>query len=205
MFYRVSEGHGLPHDPFQALVVPRPIGWISTVSAEGIANLAPYSFFNALGTHPHVVGFSAGPNKDSQRNAEATGCFTVNLVTADLSAAMNETSAPVSPEVDEFGLAGLTAVAGTAVACPRVGEAKAALECVYLQTVPIVGRDGGVPDNFLVLGEVVAIHIDEAILTDGYVDLAKAPVLTRLGYKDYAVVRDSFTMLRPHERTEAGS
>ncbi len=196
-----TEPHGLPRDPFLALVAPRPIGWISTVSTAGIANLAPYSFFNAFSTRPYIVGFAGTPGKDSVVNAEETGCFVVNVVGADLKDAMNATSAAVPPEADEFDLAGLAAVRGRTVAAPRVALAPAALECVHLSTVPLAGKGGGDPEALLVLGEVVGIHLDERILTDGYVDVAKLRPLARLGYMDYAVVDETFAMQRPHPST----
>lgn len=192
-----TEPHGLPRDPFLALVTPRPIGWISTLSPDGVPNLAPYSFFNAFSTRPYVVGFSGTGRKDSVANAEATGEFTVNIATADLKDAMNASSAAVPPDVDEFALAGLEALPGRAVKAPRVAGAKAALECLTLSTVPITGRDGGEPAAFLVLGEVVGIHLDETVLVDGLVDIARLRPLARLGYMDYSIVEDSFAMERP--------
>jgi flavin reductase (DIM6/NTAB) family NADH-FMN oxidoreductase RutF len=198
MFYDPrTEPHGLPHDPFLALVAPRPIGWISTVSRAGVRNLAPYSFFNAFSTRPYVVGFSGSARKDSVVNAEESGCFAVNVASDDLRAAMNASSAAVAPEVDEFALAGLTPVPCRSVAAPRVAEAHAVLECRYLRTVPLTGADGGAPSAWLVLGEVVGIDIDPAILTDGRVDAAKLRPLARLGYMDYAVVDEVFAMRRP--------
>ncbi len=196
-----SEPHGLPRDPFLALVAPRPIGWISTISSSGVANLAPYSFFNAFSTKPYIVGFSGTPGKDSVVNAEETGCFVVNVVGADLKDAMNASSAAVPPEVDEFTLAGLAALPGRAVAAPRVAAAPAALECVHLSTIPLTGKDGGEPESMLVLGEVVGIHLDERILTDGFVDVARLRPVVRLGYMDYAVVDETFSMQRPHPVT----
>lgn len=192
-----AEPHGLPRDPFLALVTPRPIGWISTLSPDGVPNLAPYSFFNAFSTRPYVVGFSGTGRKDSVANAEATGEFTVNIATADLKDAMNASSASVPPDVDEFALAGLEALPGRAVKAPRVAGAKAALECLTLSTVPITGRDGGEPASFLVLGEVVGIHLDEIVLVDGLIDIARLRPLARLGYMDYSIVEDSFAMERP--------
>lgn len=198
MFYDPRrEGHGLPHDPFLALVSPRPIGWISTVSAGGIANLAPYSFFNALATRPYIVGFSGSALKDSVRNAGETGGFVCNIVGEPLKEAMNLTSKTVAADVDEFRLAGLSAVAGRNVAAPRVQEAVAALECIHLQTVPLTAASAREPNGFLVIGEVVGIHIDESILTNGLVDMAKLRPVARLGYHDYAVVADTFRMERP--------
>lgn len=198
MFYDPrTEPHGLPHDPFLALVAPRPIGWISTIGRDGVRNLSPYSFFNAFSTKPPIVGFSGSARKDSVRNAEETGSFVANLVSFDLRDAMNASSVVAPPDVDEFAVAGLTPQASLNVAAPRVAEAKAALECHYLQTVPLVGSQGGEPGGWLVLGEVVGVYIDPAILTDGLVDMTKLQPLSRLGYRDYAVVRETFEMTRP--------
>lgn len=191
------EPHGLPHDPFLALVAPRPIGWISTVSAAGVNNLAPYSFFNAFSTRPYIVGFASTGPKDSLANVAETGCFAVNVATDHLRAAMNESSAAVPPEVDEFALAGLTAAPCRSIAAPRVAEARAAFECVHLSTQPLAGADGAPARAFLVLGEVVGIHLDESILTDGHVDAEKTRLLARLGYRDYAVIAETFAMNRP--------
>jgi len=198
MFYDPrSEPHGLPHDPFLALVAPRPIGWISTLSRDGVRNLAPYSFFNAFSTRPYIVGFSGTGRKDSVANAEETGAFAVNVASDDLRLPMNRSSAAVPPDVDEFALAGLTPAPCRSIAAPRVAEAHAVLECVHLQTIPLAGAAGGPPRSFLVLGEVVGIHLDEAILTAGLVDAAKLRPLARLGYMDYAVVDEVFAMPRP--------
>lgn len=198
MFYDPrSEPHGLAHDPFQALVAPRPIGWISTRSVDGIANLSPYSYYNAFSTRPYIVGFSSTGRKDSLANVEAIGAFAVNVASADLTTAMNESSAVVSRDVDEFALAGLTAVPCRNIDVPRVGEAHAVLECVHLQTIPLVGLEGGEAASFLVLGQVVGIHIDDMILSHGLVDTAKLRPLARLGYMDYAVVVETFSMARP--------
>lgn len=198
MFYDPrTEPHGLPHDPFQALVAPRPIGWISSVSPEGRRNLAPYSYFNAFSTRPHIVGFSSTGRKDSIANVEATGSFVANLVGADLIDAMNRSSAVVPADVDEFDLAGLEAAPSRLIAAPRVAAAPAAMECVYLRTIPMTGVDGAPARSFLVLGEVVGIHIGEAWLTDGMVDAAKVRYLSRLGYKDYGIIDDVFPLDRP--------
>ncbi|HUG62339.1 MAG TPA: flavin reductase family protein [Methylomirabilota bacterium] len=198
MFYDPRIGdHGLPRNPLLALVGPRPIGWISTVSPSGIPNIAPYSFFNVFSSAPAIVGFASTGRKHSMDNAAATGCFVANIVGSSLAEAMNATSAEVAAGVDEFALAGLTATPGTAVAAPRVAEAPAALECLHIRTMDLTDAAGAPANAFLVLGEVVGVHIDEAILTDGFVDVTKLQPLGRLGYMEYAVVRDSFTMARP--------
>jgi flavin reductase (DIM6/NTAB) family NADH-FMN oxidoreductase RutF len=197
-FYEPRLGHGLPHDPFKALVAPRPIGWISSLSATGAVNLAPYSFFNAFCERPPIVGFSSGGRKDSQRNIEATGEFVVNLATKKHAQAMNLTSAAVGPEVNEMELAGLAAAPCRLVKPPRVADAPAALECKLLLALPLKDLDGQPTPNALILGQVVGIHIDKAFLVDGIFDLALAHPIARCGYlADYAEVTGLFEMIRP--------
>lgn len=190
--------HGLPHDPFKALVAPRPIGWVSTVDAAGRANLAPYSFFNAVSDRPPMVLFASAGRKDSLRNIEATGEFTCSLATWPLRAAMNLSSAAVAPGVDEFGLAGLTKAPSRFVAPPRVAEAPAALECRLWQLLPLPAPARGEPYT-LVIGTVVGIFIDDGYVRDGRVLTAAMQPLARLGYMDYSVLRADaiFTMNRP--------
>ena len=200
MFYdAVARTHGLKHDPFKALVAPRPIGWIGSKSATGVLKLAPYSFFNAFSSYPHIVGFSSEGYKDSISNIEATGAFSCSLAVWDLREQMNVSSASVEADVDEFELAGLTPVQCEMVDAPRVGEAPAALECKYLKTVDFVTTDGREVGARLVIGEVVGIHIDDRLIEDGIVDITKARPLARLGYKDYCVVNEVFQMTRPGE------
>lgn len=197
MFYDAGKNdHGLKHDPFKALVVPRPIGWISTLAKDGTPNLAPYSFFNAVSTDPHVVMFASAGRKDSQRNAEEQGEFVCNLATWEQRDEMNASSAMVGPEVDEFLLAGLETEPSRMVKPPRVKGAPAHFECVWMQTLPIVGRDGRHTYD-VVFGEVVGVHIDERYLRDGLVDVAAMKPIARLGYMDYAVVDEVFAMKRP--------
>jgi flavin reductase (DIM6/NTAB) family NADH-FMN oxidoreductase RutF len=201
MFYRPGEPHGLPNNPFNALVVPRPIGWISTRSAAGIDNLAPYSFFNAVAYDPPQVMFAATGNhstgglKDSVHNIQQTGEFVVNLATWPLREAMNATSVSAPREVDEFDYAGLTKLAATEVAPPRVAESPAHLECVHTQTVQLLSDDD--EPNTVIFGRVVGIHIDESILVDGRVDMTRLQPLGRLGYLDFVVVNEVFSMERP--------
>lgn len=198
MFYdAVTNSHGLEFDPFKALVAPRPIGWISTLGKNGVVNLAPYSFFNAVGTDPHYVMFSSGGRKDSQRNAEETGEFVCSLATYDLRDAMNRTSQHVGPEVDEMALAGLTPAPSKLVAPPRVKESPVAFECRYWRTINLPGHDGEPGTHSIVLGKVVGVHIDDAAITDGKVDVTKLKPLARLGYRDYAVIDEVFTLDRP--------
>ncbi len=198
MFYEPSKrDHGLPHDPFQALVAPRPIGWISTRSASGTLNLAPYSYFNALSSNPWLVMFSASSEKDSVVFARETGEFVANFVSANQTDAMVQTSVAAPPGVSEFELAGLTPEPGRNVSVPRVKEAFAALECKVTEIwrPRSLSNPGGTP--FVVTGEVVGVYIDERILTDGLVDIAKARPVSRLGYLDYGITDESFRKDRP--------
>lgn len=197
MFYEPSKGHGLPHDPFKAIVAPRPIGWISTLSADGVANLAPYSFFNAIATHPHLVCFSSESSKDSAGIAAETGEFVANLVTRALAEQMNTTSIDAPRGVDEFALAGLTPAPCRLVKPPRVREAPAALECRVTEVIQPKGLDGRPSGAIVTIGEVVGIHIDEAFLAGGLFDVTKAGTVARLGYMDYAAVDSTFSMRRP--------
>lgn len=199
MFYDATENHhGLPHDPFKALIAPRPIGWISTLAADGVANLTPYSFFNGVASEPPLVMFSSAMRKDSQRNAEETGEFVCTLATWDLREAMNASAAMVGPEVDEFSLAGLEMLPSRLVKPPRVKASPVHLECIYVETVKLKTRNGEKhPFYEMIIGEVVGIHIDDAFIKDGIVDIAAMKPISRLGYHDYAVTDELFTMRRP--------
>ncbi|GBE44406.1 flavin reductase like domain protein [bacterium BMS3Bbin10] len=197
MFYETNENkHGLARDPFKALVAPRPIGWISSLDADGIVNLAPYSFFNAISDRPPFVMFSSSGRKDSVRNIEATGEFVCSLATYELKEQMNTTSAMVGPEVDEMKLAGLTPAPCNLVKPPRVAESPVAFECKYYKTMVLPGLNGA-EGNLVVLGEVVGIHIDDDAIVDGRVDTAKMRPIARLGYMDYSVVDTVFSLDRP--------
>ena len=199
-FYEPRHGHGLPHDPFNAIVGPRPIGWISTRSASGAVNLAPYSFFNAFNYTPPIVGFASIGYKDTVRNAEQTGEFAWNLVTRPLAEAMNQTCASVPPEVNEFTLAGMTPVASRLIAVPRVMESPVSFECRCTQIVQLQGANGEQVPTWLVLGEVVAVHIAQAFLKNGIYDTAAAcHVLRGGGPADYFSVgpEQLFRMRRP--------
>jgi len=199
-FYEPRDGHRLPHDPFNAIVGPRPIGWISTRSAAGALNLAPYSFFNAFNYTPPIVGFASIGHKDTLRNVEETGEFAWNLVTTPLAQAMNQTCAPVPPEVSEFALAGLTPTASRVISVPRVAESPVSSECRRTQIVQLEGAGGVKVPTWLVLGEVVAVHIDQALLRDGIYDTAAAEhVLRGGGPADYFTVGPAqlFRMFRP--------
>ncbi|RZI66107.1 flavin reductase family protein [Variovorax guangxiensis] len=199
-FYEPAQGHGLPHDPFNAMVGPRPIGWISSQSAAGVRNLAPYSFFNAFNYVPPIVGFASIGAKDSLHNIRDTGEFGWNLATRPLAERMNASCAAVPPEVDEFELAGLTPVASRCIAVPRVAESPVSFECKLTQIVQLEGVDGTKVDTWLVLGEVVGVHIARHLLKDGIYDTAAAePILRAGGPADYfTVTRDNlFKMFRP--------
>jgi flavin reductase (DIM6/NTAB) family NADH-FMN oxidoreductase RutF len=197
IFYEPAAGHGLPHDPFKAIVAPRPIGWISTVDAAGRVNLAPYSYFNAVSSRPPMVMFSSEGAKHSAANAAATGEFVANLATEALMHEMNHTSANVPAGVDEMQLAGLTAVPSRLVKPPRVAGSPAALECKVVSVTEVVDIDGKPLGRFVVLGQVVGVHIDPAYMKDGMFDTAKARPLARCGYRDYAVVAATFPLDRP--------
>lgn len=199
LFYETAGNtHGLKHDPFKAIVAPRPIGWIGTKAADGRRNLSPYSFFNAISDKPKLVMFSSSGRKDSVRNIEETGVFTCSLASRHLAEAMNASSIAVPHGTDEFDLAGLTPVAGRLVDAPYVGEAYAALECRMTQVLRPVDVDGHESDNWVVFGQVVGIHISPEILRDGMIDMAVARPLGRMGYMDYADGgAEVFAMMRP--------
>jgi len=198
--YEPKNGHGLPHDPFNAIVGPRPIGWISTQSRAGVVNLAPYSFFNAFNYVPPIIGFSSIGYKDTLRNIEETGEFVWNLVTFDLAEAMNQSCAPYPPEVSEFDATGLEQAKSALVAPPRVAKAKVAFECKCTDIIQLKNISGEKVQTWLVLGEVVKIHIDKALLKDGIYDTAEAGhVLRGGGPADYFMVgkEQLFKLYRP--------
>jgi flavin reductase (DIM6/NTAB) family NADH-FMN oxidoreductase RutF len=203
MFYQPDKrDHGLPRDPFKALVVPRPIGWISSVDPQGRPNLAPYSYFNGVSSDPPCVMFAPsmrsreGMRKDSHSNAELSGDFVVNLATYELREAMNASSASLAAGENEFTAAGLATLPSRLIMPPRVKGAPVHLECVYLKTVDLPSTVAG-QANFIVVGRVVGIHIDDALIVDGRVDIARARPIARLGYMDYCVVDELFAMERP--------
>jgi flavin reductase (DIM6/NTAB) family NADH-FMN oxidoreductase RutF len=197
MFYKPEDGHGLPHDPFKAIVAPRPIGWISSLSESGVPNLAPYSFFNAISSNPHLVIFSSEGHKDSVSNIEKTGEFVANLVSRDLAEVMNRTSVDAPASVDEFDYAGIEREASQIVAPPRVKGVLAALECVVTDVQQPTGRNGENAGVYVVFGEVVGVYIADNALRDGLFDIVKAGNVARLGYMDYASVTETFQMRRP--------
>ncbi|MEO1471469.1 MAG: flavin reductase family protein [Pseudomonadota bacterium] len=204
MFYRPADGHPLPHDPFKALVAPRPIGWISSRGADGSVNLAPYSFFNGCGDHPPLVMFAQTGRKtretllkDSIANIRETGEFACNIVSHALADAMNLSSGQYDRGADEFEIAGLTAAPCETIAVPRVAEAPATLECRLVRVIDDLPTWKEHARNIVVIGEVVGVHIDEAILDEGMVDVLRYSPLARMGYMDYTAVSDKFALRRP--------
>jgi flavin reductase (DIM6/NTAB) family NADH-FMN oxidoreductase RutF len=187
MFYRTdTNDHGMAHDPFKAIVAPRPIGWIGTKGRDGSLNLSPYSFFNIVSDKPKLVMFSSSGRKHSLRNAEETGVFTASLASRHLAAPMNASSAVVDYGVNEFDLAGLTAKMGEVVDAPYVAEAYTALECRLTEVIRPKGLDGEGAESYMVFGQVVGIHISTEIIRDGRIDMELARPLGRMGYSDYA-------------------
>ncbi len=193
MFYRPAQGHGLPHNPFNAIVTPRPIGWISTRGSKG-DNLAPYSFFNAAAYSPPQVTFASTGVKDSLTNIRDTRVFAVNVVAEAMFHAMSATSADLAPEIDEFAHAGVAKADCTTIPCPRVADAPATLECELIDIITLRGRN-----NFLILGEVTGIHLRDDCLIDGRFDVTRFNPVARLGYRDYTIVRDLVELRRPDE------
>jgi flavin reductase (DIM6/NTAB) family NADH-FMN oxidoreductase RutF len=199
-FYEPRNGHGLPHDPFNSIIAPRPIGWVSTRGADGSVNLAPYSFFNAFNYTPPILGFSSTSPKDSLRNCIETREFVWNVCTRELAEAMNETCAPAPYGVNEFGLAGLTAAPSRLVGAPRVVESPVNFECKVTDIIPLRTHTGAATNGMLVLGEVVAVHIDKRLLIDGLFDTFGAGLVMRAGGPTaYAAVGPEarFDMKRP--------
>ena len=201
MFYRPEDGHGLPHNPFNAIVTPRPIGWISTRNGQGRNNLAPYSFFNAIAYVPPQVMFSStsgkpdqDDGKDSVANIRETGVFCVNIVSYAMRDEMNVTTEHFPKEVDEFDRAGLDPVQCDTIDCARVGTAPAALECKLTQIVELPGKM-----NRLVLGEVTGVHMRDDCVVNGLFDITTFQPLARLGYRDYTRVTERFSIIRPDE------
>ncbi len=201
MFYQPENGHGLPHNPFNAIVTPRPIGWISTRGKDGVDNLAPYSFFNAVAYEPPQVMFASTASKpdrdgtkDSVANIRESRVFCVNVVEYALREAMNQTAGPWGREVDEFDFAKLEKVACETIDCARVAAAPAALECKLTQITRLPGEA-----NFVVFGEVIGVHMREDCLVEGMFDITRYQPLARMGYQDYSVIREQFSMKRPGE------
>jgi flavin reductase (DIM6/NTAB) family NADH-FMN oxidoreductase RutF len=199
-FYEPAQGHGLKHDPFNAIIAPRPIGWISTTGADGSVNLAPYSFFNAFNYHPPLIGFSSVTAKHTLRNAQETGEFVWNLATRRLAEQMNATCSPCAYGTDEFTLAGLTPVPSRLVAPPRVGESPVHFECKVSDIIHLKGYRGDPANTWLVIGEVIGVHIDPTLLRDGVFDTFGAGIIMRAGGPTaYAEIgpHDRFDLKRP--------
>ena len=199
MFYRPEDGHSLPHNPFNAIVTPRPIGWISTRSTDGADNLAPYSFFNAVAYTPPQVMFAStsakpdrGDTKDSVGNIRETGVFCVNIVEYAMRDVMNQSSGAWDRETDEFTHAGVEKRACETIRCARVGKAPAVLECKLTQIVQLPGEA-----NFVVFGEVAGVHLRDDCIVGGLFDVTRFNPLCRLGYQDYSVIRETFSITRP--------
>ena len=199
-YYEPAKGHGLKHDPFNAIIAPRPIGWISSRDGSGNINLAPYSFFNAFNYTPPIIGFCSTSEKDSLRNARATGEFVWNLATKDLAQQMNASAAHVARDVNEFDIAGLTAVPCKLVNVPRVAESPVAFECKLTEIVQLKGANGEKAQAWVTFGEVVAVHIDKAMIKDGVYQTAWARPIVRAGRSgDYFEIKpeNMFEMARP--------
>jgi len=192
----IDNAHGLPNDPFKAIVAPRPIGWISSMSRSGVPNLAPYSFFNAVSERPHYIVIGSSGMKDSLVNIEATAEFVINIATFELREQMNASSATVASDVDEFKLSGLTAAPSRFVKPPRVKESPAALECKLFQIVPLPDSHGDAKD-WAIIGRVVGIYIDDRFIAEGRVNTAAMQPIARLGYSEYATVESAWRMRRP--------
>src|SRR5262245_43668326 len=198
MFYETRKNdHGLPYNPFKAIVGPRPIGWITSMSSKGEINLAPYSFFNAITDKPPIVMFSSEGSKDSVAFVEETGEFVCSLATFDLRDQMNGTSAPLPRGQSEFLATGLEAAPSCLVKPPRVAASPCALECRWLKTVTFDDVDGRKLDRYVVFGHVVGVHIDDRYIKNGRLDTAAMRPIARLGYDEYAVVAEVFRMTRP--------
>jgi flavin reductase (DIM6/NTAB) family NADH-FMN oxidoreductase RutF len=198
-YYQPTLGHGLPHDPFSAIIGPRPIGWISSQDQDGRLNLAPYSFFNAFNYHPPIIGFASVGRKDSLNNIEKTGEFAWNLATRSLAEAMNQSSAAVAPEVDEFALSQLSTLPSKLIATPRVRQSPVSFECKLTQIVQLQSHAQSLIPTWLILGEVVAVHIAKHLLIDGIYDTAAAEPILRGGAAEYFQISPlgRFSMARP--------
>ena len=197
MFYDPRKGdHGLPHNPLNALVIPRPIAWISSVSRDGVVNLAPYSFFNLVSYQPPYLMFASSDPKDSRRNAEETGEFVVSMATWSLREAVNYTSIPTTAHTSEAELARLSMAPSRIVRPPRVAQSPVALECRYAKTIELEGYDGTPAPSAMIIGQIVGVYIDDAVIVNGRVDLAEQ-ALARLGYLDFGVIGALATMPRP--------
>jgi flavin reductase (DIM6/NTAB) family NADH-FMN oxidoreductase RutF len=199
IFYRPQDGAPLAHDPFKAICAPRPIGWIGTCDALGIANLAPYSFFMPISSQPNMIAFSSEGLKHTACNARDRGEFTFSLATLDLATEMNISAAECPEGVDEFALAGLTKGISLVITTPFVAASPAAFECVTTTTVQLTDRSGSLIDRYLVIGEVVGVHLSQSALVSGRFDIVKARSIARAGYRDYVTVSQTWEMPRPDD------
>lgn len=202
MFYTTDTNrHGMQHDPFKAIVAPRPIGWIGTKGRDGSINLSPYSFFNVVSDDPKIVMFSSSGRKDSLRNAEETGVFTASLASRHLAEQVNASSISVPYGTDEFAIAGVTAKRGELVDAPYVAEAHAVLECRMTEVIQPRTLDGGRAASFMVFGQVVGIHISESVIRDGRIEMTLLRPIARMGYRDFSDGgTDVFQLTRPSGR-----
>ncbi|MEE9388548.1 MAG: flavin reductase family protein [Paracoccaceae bacterium] len=194
MFYEPKDGHPLPHNPFNAIITPRPIGWISSRTGAGVDNLAPYSFFNGVSYAPPQVMFASTGQKDSLSNIQETGAFCVNIVEYAMRDAMNSSAAGVDANISEFELAGVKSAACETIDCCRVADAPAALECKMTQIIKLEGDA-----NFVIFGTVTGIHLRDDTIVDGRFDVTTFRPLSRLGYRDYSVVDSLFELARPDD------
>lgn len=199
MFYTTdTNAHGMKHDPFKAIVAPRPIGWIGTKGRDGSINLSPYSFFNIVSDNPKIVMFSSSGRKDSLRNAEESGVFTASLASRNLAEHVNASSVAVPYGTNEFAIAGLSPHMGQLVDAPFVAEAHAVLECRVTEIFQPKALDGTLANSFMVFGEVVAIHISDAVIHDGRIDMSLLRPIARMGYRDFSDGgTDVFQLTRP--------
>ena len=201
MFYEPKDGHGLAFNPFKAIVSPRPIAWVSTLSEEGVPNLAPFSFFNGVSDVPPIVMFSCAPpspslNKDTRANCLNTKEFVIHVVAHEMRDAMNVSSGGFPPDVDEFEAAGLTKAPSSLIKPPRIADAPVAMECKLHDSLALPGPDG-LPGYTVIYGEVIGIHIADAALKEGKLDVTTYNPLARLGYHDYSTVFETFSLVRP--------
>jgi len=195
----------LAYDPFKAIIAPRPIGWIGTLNADGVPNLGPYSFFAALGSHPHMIGFSSEGRKHSYVNARERGEFTFSLATEALTEAMNISSAAVEDGANEFTLAGLALGNSVEIATPFVAASPAALECVTISAEQLRDRNGVLVDRYFVIGQVVRTHIRDEFIVDGRFDTETARPIARMGYRDYSTVTEAWELMRPDDAPRPSS
>ena len=203
MFYETDGSHGLPHNPFKSIIVPRPIAWISTINPQGIVNLAPYSFFNGVSDTPPMVMFAAGNRpeggaKDTVSNIEQSGEFVVNMAIWDQRNQISESSAPVAPDISEVDLLDLETVPSRLIKPPRIKASPIHMECTFHDQMDLPVSEAG-KRNVIIIGHVRVIHIDDAVLVDGMIDLTKVRPLARLGYHDYTSVTDITTIRRPSD------